>query len=254
MDYSGVFNGYNVMNHKLAFCDHARTDGQPAVVFTTANYTDLDLTQNDEVMLIMRYPSLVNKYWRGIDLASTLPPDNVLAASDFQEFDEVMTMWPYLQSGNAPIFRGFSDVPCGIVFGQVDNFRPTVTVNDGSGDLQEVDIDLTFTVEGSLFFTGDAFGSPTALVPYSDGDLFEESELANPDHRYMLVVPAGEVTLTTIVTDTAGTPSDLFQPDEMTFQIGPGGVKQIDLSINQAGQEGGQTGTGGGGGGGGGAA
>lgn len=249
MDYSGVFNGYNVMNHKLALCDHARSDGAPAVVFTTANYTDLDLTQNDEVMLILRYPSLVSKYWRGLDLGATLPPDNLLEASDFQEFDELMAMWPYVQSPSAPILRGFSDVPCGIIFGQVDNFRPTVTVNDGSGGLQEVNIDLTFTVEGNLFFTGDTYGSPDPLVPYSSGDLFEESDLANPDHRYMMVVPAGEGTITTIVTDPGGSPSTLFQPDETSFEVGPGGVKHIDLSINQAGQDTGQTGTGGGGGG-----
>lgn len=251
MDYSGVFNGYNVMNHKLTMCDHARTDGQPVVVFTTANYNDVDLTQNDEIMLIMRYPSLVSKYWRGINLASTLPPDNVLAAQDFQEFDELFAMWPLLQNAAAPILRGFADVPCGIVFGEVDNFRQTVTISAGDGELEEVDIDLTFRLEGNLFFTGDPYGSPNRLVPYSEGDLFEESELANPDHRYMLVVPAGEGIIETIVTDPDGAPSLLFQPEETHFEIGPGCVKRLDLGINQAGQEG-QPGTGGGSGGGGG--
>lgn len=244
MDPSGLFNGYNVMNHKLTFCDHGYSDQQPVVVFSTANYSDLGLTQNDEVMLIMRYPSLVSKYWRGVNLANTLPPDNVLVPGDFQEFDQLLAMWPYLASGEGNIFRSFPDVPCGIVFGEADNFRPTVTINDG-GDLVEIDIDLTFEVEGSLFFTGDAYGP---VVPYAEGDLFEESDLANPDHRYMLVVPAGKVLLRTIVTTADGSMTDLFQPDEIEFDIGPGAVKNVTLKINQAGQEGAQSGTGGGGG------
>jgi hypothetical protein len=245
MDPTGLFNGYNVMNHKLAICDHGYSDQQPAVVFSTANYSDLGMTQNDEVMLIMRYPSLVGKYWRGLNLANTLPPDNVLAPGDFQEFDQLLAMWPYLSSEGAELFRSFPDVPCGIVFGEVDNFRPTVTISDG-GDLLEMDIDLTFEVEGSLFFTGDAYDP---VVPYSAGDLFEESELANPDHRYMLVVPAGDVLLRTIVTSPDGSLTELFQPDEIEFEIGPGGVKNVTLKINQAGQGGTDTGTGGGGGG-----
>jgi hypothetical protein len=128
----------------------------------------------------------------------------------------------------------------------VDNFRPTVTINDDGGELIEMDIDLSFTVEGTLYFTGDTYDQTT---PFTEGDLFEESELMNPDHNYMLVVPAGEVTLQTIVTDRSGAPSLLFQPDETEFEIGPGCVKNIKLKINQAGAGGGSTpGSGGGGG------
>jgi len=242
MDPTGLFNGYNVMNHKLTFCDHGYSDQQPVVVFSTANYSDLGLTQNDEVMLILRYPSLVSKYWRGLDLANSLPPDNVLAPGDFQEFDQLLAMWPHLQTANADMIRSFPDVPCGIVYGEVDNFRPTVTINE-SGELVEMDIDLAFEIEGSLYFTGDAYGP---LVPFAEGDLFEESDLANPDHRYMLVVPAGTVLLRTIVTTPDGSLTEMFQPDETEFDIGPGGVKNVSLKINQAGQTG--TGTGGPGG------
>jgi hypothetical protein len=67
----------------------------------------------------------------------------------------------------------------------------------------------------------------------------------------MLVVPAGTVTIRTIVTDRDGAASLLFQPDETEVEIGPGCVKEVTLKINQAGGGGGTTpGSGGGGGGG----
>ncbi len=243
IDFSGTFNGYNVMNHKLMICDHAYSNQEWAVIFSTSNYSELGFTLNDEVMLIMRGVPLVSKYWRGLALSETLPPETLQLPGDVQEFDQLYAMWPYLAAENSAFFRDFGDVPCGIVFGEVDNFRPTVTIQSGDGEFVDVDIDLGFAVEGSLYFTGDLYGPMTPTV---DGDLFEESEVINPDHRYMLVVPAGEVTLTTIVLTRDGSVSELFQPDEITFNIGPGGVREVNLNINQAAEAGTTPGAGGG--------
>lgn len=243
IDFSGTFNGYNVMNHKLLICDHAYSNQEWSAVFSTSNYSELGFTLNDEVMLIMRGVPLVSKYWRGLALSETLPPETLQLPGDVQEFDQLFAMWPYVASPEAPLFRDFGDVPCGIVYGSVDNFRPTITIQTGDGEFTDIDIDLTFSVEGSLYFNGDLYGP---ITPTVEGDIFEESDIMNPDQRYMLVVPAGEVTLTTIVLERDGTLSELFQPDEITFNIGPGGVKEVNLSINQAAESGTTPGTGGG--------
>lgn len=243
IDDTGLFNGYNVMNHKLMFCDNSLAGGAPSVIFTTANYTDLGFTLNDEVMLIMRDVPLANKYWRGLDFTNSLPPTNVQEAGDIQEFDQLLAMWPHAISDGANALRDFPDVPCGIVFGEVSNFRPTVTIDAGQGEFEDVDVDLSFEIEGTLFFSSASYGP---IAPTVSTDTFVRSEIANPDHRYMLIVPAGEVTLRTVVVDEEGTANVLFQPDEVQFDIGPGGVKRINLKINQASTEGLTPGGGGG--------
>jgi hypothetical protein len=234
IDSGGLFNGYNVMNHKLMFCDNSLAGGEPTMVFSTANYTDLGFTLNDEVMLIMRGVPLVSKYWRGLDFTNSLPPTNVQEPGDIQEFDQLLAMWPHAISDGANPLRDFPDVPCGIVFGEVSNFRPTVTIDAGQGEFEDIDVDLSFLVEGTLFFSSASYGP---VAPVAATDTFVRSEIANPDHRYLLVVPAGEVTLRTVVVDEEGSANVLFQPDEVQFDIGPGGVKRINLKINQASTE-----------------
>jgi mitochondrial cardiolipin hydrolase len=226
-----VFANYNAMNHKLMVVDHALSNNTPAVMFTTANYSQLGFTQNDEVMLILRGLPLVNKWWRVIDLSSTLPGNDVERATDVQEIDQLLAMYPYAPSIDATLLRDFPDVPCGIVFGEITNFRPTITYQDSNGDFTDLNIDVTFEIEGATYFDSTAYGP---LAPTVTGDMFEESELANPNHKYLLVVPAGDVTIRTLVTAGDGAVSSLFQPDETTFTIGPGCVRNINLQINQA--------------------
>lgn len=245
------FADYNSMNHKLMFVDHANSNGTPAMIFTTSNYSSLGFTQNDEVMLILRGVPLVNKWWRGLDLTSTLPPESVERAQDIQEIDMLLAMYPYVPSLDSTLFRDFPDVPCAIVFGSIDNFSQTITIQGGDGTFSDINIDVTFEVEGTTYFDSTAYGP---LIPTVSGDMFEENELLNPDHRYLLVVPAGDVTIRTLVesSDTGNTVS--FQPDETTFTIGPGCVRNVNLQISQAStglNPGGGTGGGGGGAGGG---
>jgi hypothetical protein len=233
----------------MVFVDRSLVGAEPSIFSMSMNFSELGFTLNDEVMLIMRGVPMVNKFWRGIDLAGNLPPDVVDDAADIQEFDQLMAMYPMEVSLGAVPIRNFADISCGIIFGTVDNFRETVTVQSEDGEeTQEIDIDLRFDITGDLFF-GNTITDPLPVVG-EDQDFFVRSELINPDHEYMFVVPAGEITIITTVTDLAGDPHPLFEPDEETIFIGPGGVREIKLKINQQTTDPGDT-TGGGGGGGG---
>lgn len=232
MDPSGQFSDYNTMNHKLMFADNSAAGGFPSVIYSTASWSDISFTQNDELIVIMRGNSLVSKYWRQMDLTDSMPPSTVADPADVQEFDQLFCMWPYVSNGTAEYFRDFAEVPCGLIYGTVDNFRNPITVQQSDGTFVDVNIDITFEIDGTTFFGGDAY---EGLVPTTNGDMFVQQEALNPDHEFMLVVPAGEVTVRTIVTAEDGSANTLnFQPDETTFWIGPGGVRELTLKVNQA--------------------
>jgi len=246
------------LNHKMVFVDRSLIGAQPSIITMSSNFSELGFTLNDEVMLIMRGVPMVNKFWRGVDLTGNITPDSVDDAGDFQEFDQLLAMYPMDLSLGAEALRAFDQLPCGIVFGTVDNFRPTVTItSDDGSETQEVDIDVRFDIRGDLYFGSsiqEVYGLGTAddTVPVvlEDHPFFVRSELLNPDHKFMFVVPAGEITIVTTVTDLSGDPQPLFEPDERTIFIAPGGVKKVKLQINQQTAAGGNnTGVGGGGGG-----
>jgi hypothetical protein len=237
------------MNHKLMFVDHAAGDGSPAIIDSTANYDTLGFSQNDEIFIVYRGTPVLNKFLRSMPLNSSMPPDSVVNAGDVQEINQLLAMWPFFgsnQFASGADFRDFMDLPCGIIFGEVSNFTPTVSVQNSDGSFTKIPIDLNFTVQGTSFF-GDTAIPETA--PVVNGDTFVNDETLNPNHRYMMVVPAGNITVTTIVTE-GGQVSSRFQPAQKTFYIGPGGVRKIDLQINPAGSNN-TTNSGGGGGGGG---
>jgi hypothetical protein len=241
------YSNYNTMNHKLMFVDHALSNNQPAVIDGTANYSSLGFAQNDEVFLIFRGTPLINKYFRSMALNSSQPPDSLVNAGDVQEINQLMAMWPFFgskQVADGADFRNFMDISCGIIFGEITNYSPTVSIQNDDGTFDKIPIDVTFTVRGSTFFGN--VDVPEA-EPVVNGDIFVNDETLNPKHRYMLVVPAGNVTVKTIVLE-GGQESDRFQPSEKSFYIGPGGVRHMNLQINPAGQQSGTTGGGGGGG------
>jgi hypothetical protein len=235
----------NAMNHKLLYADRALAGGAPSVTFTTGNYSVLGFDQNDEVMVIMRGNELARKYWSGSNLSGSLPPDGINSYKDIKEFDQLFVMHPMtLSDGSAP-FRQFLPVSSAIIIGKINNFKPTLTIDDGTGTFDEIDIDVQFEVEGNYFFNNFAFGP---VEPYAeDIDHFVENEAQNPDHRFMMVVPAGDLILRTIVVELDGSASGRFQPTETEVSVGPGGVREISLNINQS-QETLNAGGGGGGG------
>lgn len=242
IDPTGEYLEFDTMNHKHFYGD-GLYGSVPTVVFTTGNYANPDLSQNDEVMLIFRGQPLVRKFFRGTDPLDSRLPDDVDESNDIEEFDQILAMFPYISNPDdeAPLLRNFSQVPCGIVFGTVANFRETVNMPSGDNqDVEEIQIDLAFSVKGELFFgatIGALFGNddPEAAYPVfpEDVDNFERSELLNPKHSFIMVVPAGEITLITTVTELNGDPNSRFEPDERIFTIGPGGVRKLKLSINQ---------------------
>jgi hypothetical protein len=240
------FGDYNTMNHKLMFCDHAADGGLPTVIFSTANYSNIGFTQNDEVFLFMRGVPMVNKYLRGTSLENTLPPDTLQTPGNMQELNQLMAMWPFIPSSQAAGgvgLRDFIDVSSAIIFGEVTNFTPEVTVQDDEGNLSKIPIDVEFTIRGRTFFDNFKFGgdpdveaeSAQLIFPrvLDGGDMFVQSELLNPKHRYMMVVPAGEITVTTIVLE-GDDPSARFSPNDTTFFVGPGAVRKVNLQINPA--------------------
>ena len=232
IDETGQFNEYNTMNHKLMLVDHALSDQSPAIIFTSGNYSDLGFTANDEIMLIFRGVPLVNKYYRGLNLTGSMPPAQLNDPADAKEFDQLVAMYPHYQMAEADPLRGFNGLPCGIIYGDISNFRRTITIQDDTGGFVEINVDLEFLIEGQLFFGGTLDPTP----PFGEGtDPFIQNEVINPDHRYMMVVPAGTITLTTTVISEDEGAAGVFQPDEVTFDIGPGCIRQLNLSVNQAG-------------------
>ncbi len=237
----------NAMNHKLLYADRALSGGAPSVTFTTGNYSPLGFDQNDEVMVIMRGSELARKYFSGANLSRSLPPTGINSPSDIKEFDQLFVMHPLQASAGSAPFREFLPVSSGILIGTINNFKPVITIDDGSGEFTEINIDVYFEIDGKYFFNDFDF---EGLSPFAEqDDHFEENEALNPDHRFMMVVPAGDIVLRTIVLDTDGSQSSRFQPTETEITIGPGGVREVSLNINQSQDTLDQGGSGGGGGG-----
>ncbi|MCB1188611.1 hypothetical protein KDL29_15730 [bacterium] len=235
----------NAMNHKLLYADRALAGGSPSVTFYTGNYSALGFDQNDEVMVIMRGSQLARKYYSGADLSTSLPPTGIENADDIKEFDQLFALHPMQASAGSTPFREFLPVSSGIILGTINNFQPTITIDNGNGEFDEINIDVYFEIEGTYFFNDFGFGP---VAPFADQDAqFEENEAINPDHRFMMVVPAGDIILRTIVLDTDGSVSSRFQPTETEITIGPGGVREVSLNINQS-QDTLNAGSGGGGG------
>ncbi len=243
----GQFSNYNTMNHKMIFANHGLSDNRPSVVTSTANFSDLGFTINDQVTLIFRGTGLANKFIRGIDYSSSTPPLTLREPNDSQEFDQLLTMYPYGASLEAPFLRDISRLPCALIYGSVTNFNPTVTVQTGTSqdEIVPIDIDVYFGVEAPDLFFGGVFPDPEVDATFQDGngntlyrgplaDPFVRSEIANPDHRYMMVVPAGEVIIHTFAESIDNSQLALFEPTERRITVGPGAVKEVNLIINQA--------------------
>jgi len=243
-DFTDPFVNFTTMNEKLIFSDHAAGDNVPSVISTTANFTAQGLDLNDEVTLIMRGAPLVNKYirgpWRdsggiqrwGIDMDAVLPPASLRTSTDLQELDQLALMFPYVSNVNDNSFRPFSEVPTGLIMGTIGNFSRTITVTDDQGNNQDIMIDAQMLITGTTF-DGRAVTDEVPLGNPITGQGFVSDESLNPQHRFMQVIPAGDWTIKTyvLVDDQV---DDRFTPSETRVHIGPGGVRQLNVSINTA--------------------
>jgi hypothetical protein len=232
------FIDFNTMNHKILYADHA-FGGTPTVMSSSANWDDLGFSLNDEVFVFMRGLSLTNKYFRGLNYSNSVPPAVLEQAGDVQEIDQLATMFPFITSPAGQNYRPFLNVPTGIVFGSVPNYRETIDIQQADGSIDEdIAVDLEFSIFGTTYF-GIPVGSGHKDVSgrYDDtfplGVDFITSSTANPDKEYMLVLPAGSFT---IVVDTVPGDTSTVVPFEQTSRqvdVGPGGVRFATLRMGR---------------------
>jgi hypothetical protein len=117
-----------------------------------------------------------------------------------------------------------------VIFGEVTNFKREIRIqNEIGGDFEDVQIDLMFTINGNTFF-GFPFTNGDE-IPLPVADAFVENEFVNPNHNYMMVVPAGEIELTTYVT-VDGAVDPRFTPTVRQVTVGPGGARELNLNIS----------------------
>jgi len=143
-------------------------------------------------------------------------------------------MFPYTSNVADNSFRPFAEVPTGLIVGQISNFSRTIQVTDAEGENQEIQIDAQMLAFGTTY-TGQSISRDDA-IPLGNpltGEGFIENEDLNPKHRFMQVLPAGDWTILTYIL-VADQVDDRFTPSETHVHIGPGGVKNVNISINTA--------------------
>ncbi len=225
------------MNHKYLYADHAATNNLPSLTVGSLNWTTQGFTLNDEVIVILRGQALTSKYHNFFWLQFPNFGNDVIAR-DFREDAQISMMYPFVTNmtdAAVPRDPALADLSCGLIFGKVSNFRREVTFQDDEGNFQRIPIDVQFGVQGLYYFGGNIAGYvyPT----------FDENELSNPDYNYIFVVPAGQLTVTCVVVDGNGEPIEGFEPLSQTFDVAPGGIRNINFQISQYSGDGGGGGT-----------
>lgn len=221
------------MNHKYLYADHAATNNLPSLTVGSLNWTTQGFTLNDEVIVILRGQVLSSNYHNFFWMQTPNFGNNVIAR-DFREDAQISLMHPFVTNmADAAVPRdpALADVSCGLIFGKVTNFRREVTYQDEDGNFQRIPIDVQFGVQGLYYFGGNVAGYvyPT----------FDEGELSNPGKNYVFAVPAGRLTVTCVVVDGNGEPIEGFEPLSQTFDICPGGIRNINFTISQFSGDGG---------------
>ncbi len=225
------------MNHKFLYADHAAGNNVPSVSFGSGNWTSQGFNLNDEVLVILRGQTLTSKYHLYYWMQFPNFGDD-FTARDIREDAQLSMMYPFVGNrtdASSPRDPALATVSCGMVYGRITNFQSEVTYQDENENFQTLPIDVQFGVQGLYYFGGNI---TDYVYPTFDG-----SELSNPLHNYMFIVPAGRLDITTVVVDANGDPIEGFTPSTKSVDIGPGGVRKIDFTISQ------YSGSGGGGGG-----
>jgi len=230
------------LNHKYMYTDHAATGGLPSVIISTGNWTTQGFDLNDEVMVILRGTTLTSKYHYAYWFQVAHMGSDFITR-DVREDAQISLMYPFVTNMEAEDSRiprdpALADLSCGLIHGQVTNFKREFTYQDSDGNLQTMQIDLQWEITGEYYFGGNITGYVNPL--------FDENSLTNPDNNYILVVPAGRIQVLAVVTDPDGSPLDMFTPDAEIVDIGPGGVRKVDFSVSGVQIADGGTGSGGG--------
>lgn len=241
--------GVTVSNHKFLVCDRDEMSqgvDPPSVVTGSANWTSSSFDFNDEVILILTGAPVVGKYtgyvvpfapnWRayGTDVR---PEDFGELTSNYLAYPNEISLGGALEP---------HQVPYAIVYGSISNFKREVILGVGSGTTPPPSmlVDVVFDVSGKTYL--DKFDFAALRI-----DNFDVSEILNPNKMYIAFVPAGEITISPILTDEGGTPIQGVSNPTYKFDVGPGGVRRLDMSVGSPPvvDDGGSSGGGGGGGG-----
>jgi len=233
--------GDDTLNHKFIFMDHALDNPtSPAVMTGTPNWTAANFDLHDEDIVVLRGASLVQKYTGYLNAASflaimsdtanlgrvTFPVNGATAPSDVGELFANFFAFPSVTSPDIKL-ASHPQESMAIIYGVVEGFSPTISVNLGTTQgIQEIPIGCAIYYEGTYFFGG-------ATIPQTAGAILDRNPSTNPDFAYAIVVPAGTIQVTAIVTDTTGAAMTGFAPDIQSTEVGPGGVRRLALHVSK---------------------
>ncbi|MCD6119902.1 hypothetical protein J7K50_08735 [bacterium] len=235
-----------VNNHKYLICDRNELSAgvdAPCVIIGSPNWTTSSFDFNDECMAILtgdppvsHYMGIVNPYSpRFQDFDTDVRPE------DFGEVIPNVLAYPNIVSPGS-LFNQH-DVPMGIVYGVLTNFKREVVLSiaNGTGEPPTIAVDIIFDVSGNTYLTDTEFEDFTI-------DNFDPYDNTNPLHAYVIFVPAGEITISPILMDL-GSGTRLVGANNPTYQLdlGPGAVRRLDMSVGSPPAD--DTGSGGGSGG-----
>ncbi len=237
-----------VSNHKFIVCDRDEVSqgvDPPSVITGSANWTGSSFDFNDEVIVVLTGAPVVGKYTGYI---VPFAPDWRAYGTDIRPEDFGELTANYLAYPNAVSPGGALEVhqvPFAAVYGSISNFKREVLlgVGDGTTPPPSMQVDVVFQISGKTYLDKlDYMGFNI--------DNFDVSEVFNPNKMYIIFVPAGEVTISPILTDSGGTPIPGANNPTYKLDVGPGGVRRLDMSVGSPPADtGGGSGGGGGGGG-----
>lgn len=218
-----------VSNHKFLVCDKDEMSqgiDPPSVITGSANWTASSFDFNDECIVILTGAPMVGKYTGYI---VPFNPDWRSYGTDIRPEDFGELTASYLAFPNAVSPAGILDVhpmPYAIIFGAISNFKREVILGVGTGTQEPPSmlVDVVFRVSGKTYLDKIDFDG---LVI----DNFDPFEISNPNKMYIIFVPAGEVTVSPVLTDESGIPIIGANNPTYKLDIGPGGVRRIDMSV-----------------------
>ncbi|MEP0815099.1 MAG: hypothetical protein HRF49_10615, partial [bacterium] len=245
---SSINNGnpYNstVSNHKYLICDRELAqvshvagqlslapDDAPSVITGSANWTPSSFDFNDECMVILTGDPLVVKYVGQVNPAapsfSEIQTD--VRPEDFGEFIPNMLQFPNIASPTSTVIPNL-EVPYAIIYGVIRNFKPEVTITTGEGgEPLTIPINVMFAVSGKLYLSTSQSDEDEFQLEIRN---FDRSESTNPLHGYVITVPAGDLTISPVLT-YADDDSPIPDANNPTYKVsvGPGGVRRLDVTI-----------------------
>jgi len=214
-----------VSNHKYLICDREGMsigDDPPCVITGSANWTTSSFDFNDECVIILHGNPLTSAY---LGYVNPFNPsfqdfDGEVRPEDFGEFVPNMLAYPNAVSPSGAIEQ--HNVPMGIVYGILPNFKSTVIMGVGTGTEPppEMNVDILFEISGTTYLDSIIFDT-------YEIDNFDPVEATNPVHGYVIFVPAGQITISPILLD-ASSNTRIQGANNPTFQVdlGPGAVRR----------------------------